>query len=239
MVSEKQATGKVNKKQVATGIAIAFHLSGLIAIGIFRSPLFISLTPLNLLVCAALIWWTQEKMNAGFIAFCIAAFAIGFFAEWVGVNTGILFGEYSYGAVLGPGWQGVPYLIGIQWMVVVYCVGICMAMLHNRLVERAEQESVQAFPRGWLAASIIADGALLALLFDWILEPVAMELGYWTWKDNEVPWINYASWWGVSALALVFFHFLPFRKHNIFAVHLLMIQGMFFLMLRTIFGFEI
>jgi putative membrane protein len=222
-----------SKQQIATAIALAFHISGVIAIGIFRSPLFISLTPLNLLVCAVLILWTQEKINAGFLGFCTAAFLLGFGSEWVGVNTAIIFGEYTYGDLLGPKWQGVPYLIGIQWMVVIYCAGISMAMLHEKLVKK-QQAADQELPKGWVALSMIADAALIALLFDWIMEPVAMDLGYWTWTKGEVPWLNYATWWGVSALIMVFFHFLPFKKHNLFAVHLLMMQGMFFLLLRTI-----
>jgi putative membrane protein len=83
---------------------------------------------------------------------------------------------------------------------------------------------------------MVADSALLAMFFDWVLEPVAVELGYWTWADGIIPWFNYATWWGVSAVIMLFFHFLPFRKHNLFAVHLLMIQVMFFLLLRTFLG---
>lgn len=221
------------KQQIATIIALAFHISGVIAIGFFHSPLFISLTPLNLLVCAVLIFWTQEKINLGFIVFCLLAFGIGFYAEWIGVNTGILFGDYAYGAVLGPQWQGVPYMIGLQWLVVMYCAGIGMTMLHNRLLN-SQKEAYSAFPNWWVVLSIVADSALIAVVFDWILEPVAVDLGFWKWEGGEVPWLNYASWWGVSAIIMIFFHFLKFKKDNLFAVHLLMIQTMFFLILRTI-----
>lgn len=232
MAVTKSNPGTWGRQQIATAIALAFHVSGFIAIGFFKSPLFISLTPLNLLVCVALIFWTQEKINAGFLVFCIVSYAIGFGSEWVGINTGQLFGEYSYGKVLGPGWQGVPYLIGIQWMVVIYCTGISMAMLHDRLL-KTQADPNEQFPKFWLAISMIADSALIAMFFDWILEPVAVELGYWAWSEGEIPWFNYATWWGVSAVIMLFFHFLPFRKHNLFAVHLLMIQVMFFLLLRT------
>jgi putative membrane protein len=225
-------TNTIGKQQIATLIALAFHVSGFIAIGFFNSALFIGLTPLNLVICAVLIFWTQEKVNLAFIIFCLAAYGIGFFSEWLGVNTGQIFGEYSYSKILGPGWQGVPYMIGIQWMVVVYCAGISMAMLHQKIFQ-LQPEGSQQFPKLLMAVSMIADAALIALIFDWILEPVAMKLGYWSWKGGEVPWLNYASWWGVSALIMLFFYFLPFRKHNLFAVHLLMMQVMFFLLLRT------
>ncbi len=233
MASTPTNSVTISRQQIATGIALAFHVSGCIAIGIFKSPLFISLTPLNLLVCAGLILWTQEKINLWFILFCLLAFAIGFGAEWIGVNKGQLFGSYSYGKVLGPGWQGVPYLIGVQWFVVIYCTGVSMAMLHDFLIKK-QGDGYEPFPKFWLAASMVADSALLAMFFDWVLEPVAVSLGYWAWTDGDIPWFNYATWWGVSAVIMLFFHFFPFRKHNLFAVHLLMIQFMFFLLLRTL-----
>ncbi len=219
------------KQQIATGIALVFHVSGFIAIGLFHSPLFLSLTPLNLLVSALLIFWTQEKINLAFILFCLAAMGIGFGSAWIGVNTGKLFGEYTYGTVLGPKWQGVPYLVALQWLVVLYCSGICMAMLHARL-DDSQAEAYRRFPRFWISLSMIADSALVALFFDWILEPVAVKLGYWNWTNGETPWLNYATWWGVSAVIMIFFQILRFRKHNLFAIHLLMIQVMFFLLLR-------
>ncbi len=224
---------KWTKQHIATAIALAFHISGFIAIGLFHSAFFLSLTPVNLLVSAALIFWTQEKINLPFILFCLAAMAIGFGSEWIGVNTGQIFGEYSYGKVMGPQWQGVPYLIAIQWLVVIYCSGVSMAMLHQKLVNK-QPDAYEQVPKLLISTSMIADSALLALVFDWILEPVAIQLGYWTWEGGEVPWLNYATWWGVSAVIMIFFQLLPFRKHNLFAVHLLMMQVMFFLLMRTV-----
>jgi putative membrane protein len=223
---------KYNRQQVATAIALAFHISGFIAIGLFNSALFISLTPLNLLVCAALIFWTQEKINVAFISFCLLAFLVGFAAEYVGIHTGKLFGQYSYGEVLGPKWNDVPYMIGIQWLVTIYCIGVGMHMFHQRLINR-QPNAYGKFPKWWVTLSLIGDGALLAVLFDWVIEPVAIRLGYWKWADGEIPMLNYYSWWGVSALLLGAFHFLQFKKQNLFALHLLLIQFMFFLLLLT------
>jgi bisanhydrobacterioruberin hydratase len=227
--------GNVNKQQKATAIALAFHISGCIAIGFFKSPLFISLTPLNLLVSAALIFYTQEKINRGFLTFCSIAFLAGFGSEWIGINTGMLFGEYEYGTILGPKWQGVPWLIGLQWMVVVYCAGISMSMLQKKFLppQAADEKTVS---NRLLAASVVIDGALLAVFFDWVLEPVAIALGFWSWKNNEIPFLNYVSWWLVSAFILLFFQAFRFPKHNLFAVHLLMIQVMFFLLMRAVMG---
>lgn len=221
------------RRRMATGIALAFHISGLIAIGIFKSQLFIDLTPLNLLICAGLVIYTQQAPFRNFLVFAAAAFVLGFAAEYIGVNTGLLFGDYQYGTVLGPKWQGVPFMIGVQWLVTMYCLGVAMHMLHQRLM-RSSPDGYSRFPGWFMAFSLISDGAVLAVIFDWVLEPVAVQLGYWTWNKGEIPWLNYLSWYGVSLMILFIFHKLSFDRRNLFAVHLLLIQFMFFLALRTI-----
>ncbi|MES2778098.1 MAG: carotenoid biosynthesis protein [Bacteroidota bacterium] len=220
------------KTQIATFIALLFHVSGFIAIAFFKSQLFIHLTPLNLLVSFALVLFTQEKINLHFLLFLLLVFSIGFTSEWIGTNTGKLFGQYQYGQVLGPKWQGVPWIIGVNWVLTIYCIGIAMNMLHKKLVSR-QPEAASTMGKRWLQVSLIVDGAALAVLFDWIIEPVAVRLGFWQWKDAVVPSFNYWCWFGISLLLLVIFRFLRFDKHNLFAVHLLLMQLMFFLLLRS------
>ncbi|MES2647714.1 MAG: carotenoid biosynthesis protein [Bacteroidota bacterium] len=233
---------KINRQQTATLISLAFHISGFIAIAIFKSPLFIALTPLNLIICALLIFWTQEIINAAFLTFCLVAYTAGFIAEYIGIHTGILFGDYTYGELLGPKLNGVPWIIGLQWLVTLYCIGISMHMLHKKLAsltpksEPAETVNRKTFSfssKGWVFLSTVIDGALLAVLFDYVIEPSAIKLGYWKWTENEIPNSNYYSWWFVSLLILTAFHLLSFKKQNLFAVHLLLIQFMFFLLINT------
>jgi putative membrane protein len=81
---------------------------------------------------------------------------------------------------------------------------------------------------------VIVDGACLAVFFDWLMEPVAVKLGFWIWKgDGAIPFYNYICWLMISLLLLSIFNFAGFRKENKFAVNLLLIQALFFLILRT------
>jgi putative membrane protein len=220
------------KHKIALYTALAFHVSGFIAIGLLHVDLFVQLTPVNLLVCLALVLYTQEKINAGFLVFTAFAFIVGFMAEYIGVNTGYLFGDYSYGTVLGVKWKGVPLMIGVQWIVTMYCVGVAMHMLQERFMKNPMSQ-FHRFPQWWKGMSLVIDGALLAVVFDWVIEPVAVHLGYWTWHQGDIPFFNYASWYVVSLAILFVFHKMPFPKANLFAIHLLLIQFMFFLLLRT------
>ena len=81
--------------------------------------------------------------------------------------------------------------------------------------------------------SFIVDATLLTVFFDWIMEPVAIKLGYWQWQGNAVPFYNYISWAIISVLLLAVFKKLNTGRRNIFAVHLFIIQVLFFLVLRT------
>ncbi|MDB5280506.1 MAG: carotenoid biosynthesis protein [Ferruginibacter sp.] len=222
----------ISKYQAATFIAILFHTIGLVGILVFNSTFIIQSTPFNLLLSATLLVWTQQEKNKYFYLFAVVTFIAGFAVEVIGVNTGLLFGNYSYGDVLGFKWQQVPVVIGINWLIVVYCCGIAIHTFLNNIIHKLATET-KAPPIALKGISVIADGATLAVLFDWLIEPVAVKLGYWQWKDDSIPMYNYMCWLAIGALLLAVFHFCTFNKQNKFAVNLLLIQVMFFLLLRT------
>ncbi len=222
---------KYSTYQVATAIAILFHAIGFAGIVFFKSALIISATPVNLLLMFVLLVWTQAKKNLAFWIFVAATALLGFTVELIGVNTQALFGDYRYGTALGYRWNQVPLMIGINWFITIYCCGICIHMLLMKAIRRIAAETASP-PMLLKAVSVIADGATLAVLFDWLMEPVAVKLGYWQW-NGDIPLYNYICWLMVAAVMLTLFHFCNFNKQNKFAVHLLLIQAMFFLLLRT------
>lgn len=221
-------------QRIALFIVLLFHISG--AIGILFTPYrdwFVQNTPLHLTLMAALLIITQPQKNTAFFLFLAIASITGFGVEWIGINTGYLFGNYQYGKVLGAKYDGVPFLIGINWFIITYCTGIIAQQLHNW--SSKQLASMQATVKPAVQTiSFITDGALLAAFFDFVLEPAAMKLGYWQWLDNgEIPFFNYTCWFIVSALLLTIFKWLPFEKNNPLAVHLFIIQLLFFFLVRT------
>lgn len=213
---------------VATSIALLFHVSGLAGI-LFNNPFFVNNTVLNLLLMFLLLIWTQPDRKTSFLLFAFIAFGVGFFTEYIGVSSGILFGEYRYENVLGWQYKGVPFIIGVNWFIIVYCCGTssCYLLRVSKGLIRLTGESILL---KMIVLSVMA--AFMAVGFDWIMEPVAMKLKFWTWKNNAVPILNYQSWWVISFLILLIFNRLNFSKENLFAVHLLLIQAVFFLLLR-------
>ena len=224
---------RVTKFDIATAIAVLFHTIGLVGLLFFDKAFFLAATPINLLLSFALLIWTQTNKNLFFLLFLIACFVVGIAVEIIGINTGILFGDYTYGNVLGPKVQHVPLLIGINWFLIIYCCGISIHTLLMKAINRIAADTGKN-PMALKSLSVIIDGATLAVFFDWLMEPVAVKLGYWVWNgDGSIPMFNYICWFVVSLLLLTIFHLAKFNKQNKFAVNLLLIQLMFFLLLRT------
>ncbi|MEO8711797.1 MAG: carotenoid biosynthesis protein [Parafilimonas sp.] len=227
----------MNKKyvlrNVALFIALLFHVCGLIGILFTQyKDWFIHSTYINLLLMAALIMITHPKKNKNFYLFFISAIIIGFAAEVLGVNTGLLFGVYNYGTVLGIKLFNVPLIIGINWFIIIYCAGMLTQSYENFMLKRINAKGIIINKR-MMIASFIMDACFLAVLFDWVMEPVAQKLGYWQWENSKIPQYNYISWLIISALLLAVFRKLNKDKRNLFAVHLFIIQLLFFLVLRT------
>ncbi|WP_462252632.1 carotenoid biosynthesis protein [Ferruginibacter sp.] len=222
---------KFSKYQIATAIAILFHTIGFLGIAVFKNNFTIQSTAFNLLLMFALLIWTQNEKNNFFWLFLLITFTVGITVEIIGVNTKLLFGDYSYGNTLGFKVKNVPLIIGVNWFLIIYCCGITINTLLVKAIDKVAVETATP-PMRLKAVSVIIDGATLAVFFDWLMEPVAVQLGYWKW-NGAIPFYNYLCWFMVSLVLLTAFHLLKFNKQNKFAVHLLMIQVMFFLLLRS------
>lgn len=221
------------KVVIAARIALLFHLVGFLGIMFVDRSFFVALTPLNLLLSAGLLIWTQEQKNKWFYLFFLVAFATGMLTEYLGVNYQILFGHYEYGKPLGPKVGGVPLMIGVNWFVIVLCSAAAVQTLLNLIWNKMRDQNLLSRKNVgfW---SFIIDGALTATFFDWLMEPVAVELTFWKWLgDGSIPVFNYVCWFVISAALLLLLRLLPVQRQNQFAVHLLLIQSVFFLALRT------
>ena len=218
---------------IAVMLALLFHISGLI--GILFTPYkmwFIENTWLNLLLMAALIILTHPAKDKRFFIFFIITLIAGFAVEILGVNTGFIFGTYSYGNILGIKLFNVPLIIGINWFIIIYCTGMMTQVYENYMLRKINEKGITV-NTAMKSASFIIDATFLVLMFDWIMEPVAVKLGYWQWPGNMIPMYNYISWIIISGGLLTVFRKLNNNKRNIFAVHLFIIQVLFFLILRT------
>src|SRR3989344_6390940 len=85
----------------STLILVVVHIAGIIGIQTDYKDLFLMCTPFNLLLCIGLLFWNHAEYSKSLFIFSILTFLIGYFIEVVGVKTGMIFGNYSYGNTLG------------------------------------------------------------------------------------------------------------------------------------------
>jgi putative membrane protein len=176
---------------------------------------FKQLVPFHLLLMFVLMVISHEDRNKAFFTFLLVTFVAGFLVEFVGVKTGLIFGNYNYGTTLGYKLADIPVLIGVNWILVIYSAGVFMMMFEIKNV---------------IIRSLI--GAFLITALDFFIEPVAIKYDYWSWAGLNVPFQNYVGWFIFSfALLRLFFH-LKFRKNNFAAIVLFIVQFVFFFVLN-------
>jgi putative membrane protein len=171
------------KMRIALYFTILVYISGMIGMNTSWRPWFVDMTPFSLLLSAGVLLWWQPVHTPLTRAWAIGAVLVGFFAEVIGVNTGLLFGEYQYGDALGFKIASTPLMIGVNWLMVTLIV--------NELVWRVLPARTPLFVGGLL-------GAVGCTLYDWFIEPGAIGLGYWTWAEGVPPAENYFGWFVVS-----------------------------------------
>jgi putative membrane protein len=204
----------MNKSQLSIFIISLFYFFGIIGIAIPASRnLFAMATPLTLLLSLALVLYNHEHWNKPFIYFSIFCGLVGYFSEVVGVTTGLVFGEYSYGQTLG--WQilDVPVILSVNWLLLIYTsAAVCSFLFgHFNLILKA------------------AISAALMVSLDFLIEPIAISLDFWSWKYDTIPLQNYLGWFVIAfLLQLVFLNVFNKAEKNRVAIILFGWQIIFF-----------
>jgi putative membrane protein len=206
-------------KQYATQILIAiliiFHTVGLVGLSMpaFREQ-FLELSFMNLMLSfVVLIASRKEQMNR-FLIFLGICFITGMAVEWIGIHTGLLFGDYQYGSNLGVKLAGVPLIIGVNWGVL--SVSACTI---------SELFRLKVIPSAILSAALMTG-------LDFLIEPVAIVSDYWTWNSSEIPFFNYLCWFLIAIpLHYVYFRWKLVEKNKV-AIALFIILALFFIILN-------
>ena len=194
-----------------------FHLSSLVGIYLGYFDWFITKTPINLtllgvLLCVQFPIDTKKK-----IYLTIFIFIVGMVVEWIGVHYGYIFGTYTYGPNLGPKLDGVPLLIGLNWVILT----LSTAAISSRFIKNN------------LGKIIL--GALLMVGLDVFIEQVTTLLDYWTWEAGSAPLRNYFSWFLFSLFLHWCYNKLRIKGDFIFSLHLYAAQLTFFVFLYGIY----
>lgn len=199
---------------ISSGILVLFHISGFLGMQTEAKAWFIDATPLNLLVCLAVVIWNHSYRDSTYWKAVIMTGLAGLMVEMIGVQTGAIFGTYRYGETLGPKLFGAPILIAVNWILVME-MGIAIG---------SRRPGVPAFLQILIAGTI-------PVLLDVLIEPAAIRMGWWTWADGEPPLQNYLGWWFTGLLFATVRYWMGAWSPNLMALILLGIQAAFFSLL--------
>ncbi|MFN8282097.1 MAG: carotenoid biosynthesis protein [Chitinophagales bacterium] len=171
--------------------------------------LFLKLTPINLIVTTFFTFIFHKNWNLKFISTLFFIFLFGFFIEVLGVKTQVVFGSYYYGKTLGFKVFDVPLTMGLNWLLLIYCIAVSFNKISN------------LFLFSFIAAATMT-------LLDLLIEPIAIKLDFWQWQNNIAPLQNYIAWFILSFVLFLFFRIINKKPENNFAKVVLVIQFLFF-----------
>jgi len=196
----------------AIAILSVLYTVGLIGILWPLHKQFILLTPLNLLVSLGLVLFFHPHWKLSSRLLLLFCFGFGFGMELLGVQTGLVFGDYSYGQTLGWKIGGTPLMIGFNWVMLVYCSGVTVNHFFT--------------PQSPWLKTIIATA--LMVLLDILIEPVAIRYDFWSWAGEEIPLQNYLAWFGIAFVLLRIFFYIEEQTSNKVGIALFILQFLFF-----------
>lgn len=155
------------------------HISAIIGVSLGFDDFFFPKSWGSMLyVFLMLILWFPIN-NLKYALFFLVCFATGIGVEWIGVHTGSLFGSYYYLENLGYKLDGVPYLIGVNW-------GILVFITHS--ISKGFSKSK------YIIATL---GSALMVFLDYFLEQMCEHAGFWKFADGA-GWYNYLCWFIVA-----------------------------------------
>ena len=188
---------------------ILVYLSG--SIGFVLNPEFFQpFTPFTLLLTSIVFLLHQYEVKSLILAY-LAVAILGFSAEVIGVQTGLVFGAYHYGAALGAKLLEVPLIISLNWaLVITASISIATYFLKQR----------------W---SVVLSGALLATVFDVLLEQIAPRLDFWVFDAGMPTLHNYLGWFAIAGFSGFLFY--PILRNGAAkpAIIILFLQLIFFI----------
>ncbi len=206
-----------NNDKYALAFLIIFYTVGILGFSFsFSRDLFNKLVPVNLLISSLIMFFYHKAWNRRFNLILVIIAVLGFLLEMIGVATGLVFGLYHYGDALGLKINGTPVMIALNWVMLIYATHMIVRWLKLNKVWR------------------IILAALLMVIYDINLEPIASCLNMWAWSGGEIPLQNYIAWFVISIIMLLLLEKEKVQTVNKTGAYLFLVQFVFFLALHLI-----
>lgn len=171
---------------------IIIYIAGVIGIRLLPD-LFLKTSFISIIIPLSLYLFRIKPKDKDLLLI-LMVYLIAFYSEWIGVQYGWLFGSYKYGDSLGWKLDGVPLVIGANWLL--------LCLISRDIVSKIFEKRIL----------IIIFSSILMVIIDFLIEPLSENLDFWKWENNTIPISNYIDWFLIALLNQTLFSFLGFKK---------------------------
>ena len=208
---------KILNLKISIFLIWLFHISGALGLIYYDIIFFAAITPINLFLTSLLLMINQKNPGKRELIGVSLIFFTGILVEYLGVNFNLIFGEYEYGKNLGPKVLGVPFMIGLNWIILTLIAG----GLSSKFIKRSK-------------FLFIIVGSLLMLFLDLLIEPIAPVLDFWEFNNSVVPLSNYRGWFITGLVTQTIYYYAFRKKEFVFSLNLYCAIFVFFLLLNLL-----
>lgn len=195
------------------GIILIFYSVYIAALLCFLIPSAKSIMPsITILILfitgAALLVILLPKIKTGFIYWCFIMLALIFLLEIINLNSGLKLETASL--------IFIPFTAAFNWILII-AGSIFIAKQIDKNI--------------WITALL---AGTLAVLFEVMLEPAAIKLGYWKWENGAVPLYNYYAWFFVAFAGSIIYDAMKIKTGNKILEQYYFIQLLFFVLVPAV-----
>jgi putative membrane protein len=174
------------------------------------SDWFLSMTPVNLLLTFVILLANIHEYSWKVAAAMAIPFFLGFITEALGVNFGLIFGNYAYGENLGYKIAGVPVMICLNWA----------------LLTAVTADVAKLISKNSIITALI--GAAMMTALDVLLEISAPRFDFWEFENGDVPLQNYIGWFATGFVAHLGYQYFKVKTDLAISWHILISITVFF-----------
>ncbi|MGC8824422.1 MAG: carotenoid biosynthesis protein [Bacteroidales bacterium] len=196
---------------------IIFYLVGTIGFFIpITKFFFIAITPFAILLNTYLLFIYHQSLKFKDLLVFFSIYLLGYTIELVGVHTGQIFGNYSYGHALGVKLFETPFIIGFNWLFLTYTTTTV-----------ADYLTKNKWPTLFVAPALM-------VTYDIVLERIAPLIDMWYWEKSVVPLQNYIAWYIIAFGFVAILKAFKINTQNPLASIILICQFLFFVILSLL-----
>ena len=167
----------------------------------FKVSFLIGFTVLQLIF---VVWDAIQRYSLRTAVYIIIfTYLSAYAAEFLGVNFGLIFGEYYYTEYFGVQILGVPLLAGTAWGPITYAA----YHISEGLLPTPSLKNQSFVKQIWLCLLPAFLAAIATTAWDLSIDAIAVDGGWWIWKNGGtylsdlsggIPISNFIGWLGLS-----------------------------------------